>query len=499
MPLRHQLLRLLIQIQNRFHHQKLLIQRHILILFMKRILLQEPQPDHAGDLQRQLLIIRKHIGTDQLDRLHQLILRVQKRNDPCPVLNELLIDILRIPRRQIPLILTITLHPVDSRIMPRVSQSLIQPPEATHKTLCIHRDRLRKITALRGHRTDDRNRTDIPAQSLHLSCPLIKSSKTGSQISREALLSGHLLHTAGELAQSLCPAGCRVCHDCNVIAHIPVVLSQRDTSIDGSFAGSDRHVRGVCDQRRAGHQLVARLRILQLGEIFQNLRHLIAALTAADVNNDICIGELRNGVLSHGLAGSETARYGGCTAARNRENCIQNSLSGDQRHRRRHTSGRRTRHADRPLLSERKLPVRAVRQSDRHDRLIDRVIPFRCYFLDNSLLDERRHHGTVYNRLCFLALSNDGAARNLIAGLYLHRYFPVLLLVKRTDGDAAGNIFARFLRNLGQRSLYTVKYIIQDAGTERNRERVSRSANDFTRLHTAGLLIDLNRGRITGE
>ena len=48
---------------------------------MERILLQEAQTNHTGDLKSQLLIIRKHIATDQLYDLHQAALLVQDRHE----------------------------------------------------------------------------------------------------------------------------------------------------------------------------------------------------------------------------------------------------------------------------------------------------------------------------------------------------------------------------------------------------------------------------------
>ena len=52
---------LFVQIQDDVHHLKLLDQGHGCVLFVERVLLQEAQTDHLGDLQHQLLVIGEHI------------------------------------------------------------------------------------------------------------------------------------------------------------------------------------------------------------------------------------------------------------------------------------------------------------------------------------------------------------------------------------------------------------------------------------------------------
>ena len=116
------------------------------------------------------------------------------------------------------------------------------------------------------------------------------------------------------------------------------------------LTGSYRHVGSVGDQRGTIHQRVAGLRVDQLGELFQNLRHLIAALAAADINDDIRIGPLCNLVLGHGLTCTESAGNGRRAALGDREERIQDTLTGQQRLARRETALCGTRNPDRPFL-----------------------------------------------------------------------------------------------------------------------------------------------------
>ena len=163
---------------------------------MERVLLQEAEADDTRDLKRQLLVIRQYVGTDQLDRLIQLVLCVQDRDDLCSVGNELRIDMLLIPRTHIPDILGVRLHPVDGRIMACISERLVESPEAAHETLRVHSNRLGEITALRRDSADDRYGALQAVQCRDHAGSLVKCRQSRCQISRETFLGRHFLHTA---------------------------------------------------------------------------------------------------------------------------------------------------------------------------------------------------------------------------------------------------------------------------------------------------------------
>ena len=93
-----------------------------------------------------------------------------------------------------------------------------------------------------------------------------------------------------------------------MIAHVPVILRQCQTGIQARLTGCHRHIGGIGDQRGAVHQRIACFRIDQLGKLLQNLRHLVSALAAADINDDVRVRPFCDLVLSHGLPGTETAR-----------------------------------------------------------------------------------------------------------------------------------------------------------------------------------------------
>jgi hypothetical protein len=62
----------------------------------------------------------------------------------------------------------------------------------------------------------------------------------------------------------------------------------------------------------------------------KDVRHLVAALSAADVDDDVGIAVFRQGLLEHGLARSETSRHGDRSTFRDRKEEIENPLSGEE-------------------------------------------------------------------------------------------------------------------------------------------------------------------------
>ncbi len=93
-------------------------------------------------------------------------------------------------------------------------------------------------------------------------------------------------------------------------------------------------LRRVRDQDRALHQRRAGARVDELGELLEHLGQLVAALAAADVDDDVGVRPLRERLLEHGLAGAEPAGDRGGAAARDREEHVDRPLAGDQRRRR---------------------------------------------------------------------------------------------------------------------------------------------------------------------
>lgn len=92
-----------------------------------------------------------------------------------------------------------------------------------------------------------------------------------------------------------------------MVALVTVVLGQGRTGVDAGLTCRYRHVRGVGDENGPLHQAGTGPGILESWELGQDIGHLIAPLTAADVDDDIGIAPLGDGVLCHGLAGPEAS------------------------------------------------------------------------------------------------------------------------------------------------------------------------------------------------
>ena len=73
-------------------------------------------------------------------------------------------------------------------------------------------------------------------------------------------------------------------------------------------------------------------RILELGQLVEDVGHLVAALAAADVDDHVGVAPLGDLLQQDGLAGAEAAGHGGAAAAGDREEQVEHALAGDQRH-----------------------------------------------------------------------------------------------------------------------------------------------------------------------
>ena len=214
-----------------------------------------------------------------------------------------------------------------------VRERLVKRPEHARKALGVLRDRLREVRALRRHRADQGHRAFAARQYLRSAASFIEFRQSGGQIRGEALFRGHLLQSSRDFSERFCPSRGGVRHHCDVIPHVAVVFRQRDTRVDRSLTRCDRHVGGVGDQHRSVCHGTVGLRVDQLREFVQYLAHLVAALAAADVDDDIRVAPLRQLVLVHRLACTEAAGDRRRAALRDREQRIHHALTGDQRDR----------------------------------------------------------------------------------------------------------------------------------------------------------------------
>ena len=171
--------------------------------------------------------------------------------------------------------------------MARVREVLVEPPEAADESLRVARDRLGEVAAGRRDRADDADAAVLSADRDYAARALVEFGEAARKVCREAFFSGDFLEASGELAQSLCPARSGVCHYSHVVTHVAEIFRYRDARVYRRFARRDGHVRCVRYQYRAFHERAARARVFKDRELFEDVRHLVAAFAASDVNDDL--------------------------------------------------------------------------------------------------------------------------------------------------------------------------------------------------------------------
>ena len=271
----------------------------------KGVLLQEVLPYHTGGLQRDLILGGKGVLTYQLHDLIKACLLLQDGHRPFPVHQEGLAEVLLIPRPQAVDIKRIGIEPVNGREVPPIGKACIQRPEHLYNSHRCLRNRLGKVTAGGRYRTDCGQRAAaflIAADAGHRTGTLIELRQTGGKVGGIALFTGHLLQTAAHLTQGLCPAGGGVGDNRHGIAHVTVVFRYGNTGIDGRFTGGHRHIGGIGNEHGTLHQRLPGTGINQFREFPQNIGHLVAALAAANVDHQIHIRPLGQGMLHYRLA-----------------------------------------------------------------------------------------------------------------------------------------------------------------------------------------------------
>ena len=377
--------------------------------------------------------------------------------------------------------------------MARVGEAFVQRQKAAHKTLGVLGDGLRKIAALGRDRADDGHAARRAGKGLHAARAFIERGQAAGQVGGEALFGGHLLQTAGDLAQRFCPAGRGIRHHGHVVAHVAVVFRQRDARVDGRLACGHGHIAGISDEHRALRHGLAAFGVDQLAEFVQHLRHLVAALAAAHIDDDVRVAPLGKLVLRHRLAGAEAAGNGGRAALCNGKQRVDDALARDERTADGLPRGHGTGRADGPLLCQTNGLFltggrRYLTDGVRHGILAVFSGP------GNDAGNIRGHHAFVGDDAGLRAGCDDGAARNAVAGLDGDGHIPPAGHIQAVHMDARGDERAVFLGDIRERTLDAVKNIFHDAGPERGGERRAGALDGLTHQQAGGVLVHLDGG-----
>ena len=199
-------------------------------------------------------------------------------------------------------------------------------------------------------------------------------------------------------------------------------------------------------------------------------------------------------MLCHGFSCTETAWDGSCTALCDREQSIQDTLSGYKRNACRKTLVSRSWDTNRPFLCQGNILFASVSKADCYDGFKDIVSSVR-YCLDNCGSSHIwRNHGFMKDRRGFLGLCNNGTRSYHITLFYGYVYIPFFLSVKRINTYTSGNIFTGGFCNFLQRTLDTIENIMNNTRPQKHGDRISCTGNSFAWLKSCSFLEYLYSG-----
>ncbi len=332
------------------------------------------------------------------------------------------------------------------------------------------------------------------AQAFHRTRALVESGGAGSEIRGVAFFTRHFLKASGHFTHRFGPAGCGVRHESDVVAHVTVVLGDGDAGVDACFTRGHRHIRCIGDEHRALHERLAGIWVDEVREFGEHLGHLVAAFSATDVDDNLCVAVLRKTLLGDGFSGTERSGNRAGTAFRDREERIQNAGTRCERFTWDDLAVHRTRDADRPALQHLHVRISLLR-CDGSNRFGDRHRT-RADVLERAM-NSWRHHHLVFDERRFLHRSQNISALYRVTGLRCRLEVPLLRAVERVHRDAAGDVraFGLLLDEL-ERPLDAVVNRSQQSGCKVHRERHAGSLHDFPRADAARLFVDLDRRRV---
>ena len=232
----------------------------------------------------------------------------------------------------------------------------------------------------------------------------------------------------------------------------------------------------------------------QLGELLEDLHHLVGTLAACHHDDDIGISLLRNSVLEHRLAGTERPGNKTRTALGHRIEGVDGTNA-----RLHHTRGARlldvAAHGllHRPFLHHRDpvLPAFVVRHHG--NRVRNLIFPCRNDALDRIIAGHReRHHDLVAHPL-LLDLAQPRCGRDLVARLRQRGELPFGREIDRVGDRTARDEQAVHLFEV---VLQTVVVARQEARSERHFEHMPLELDPVADLQPPGAVKNLDIGAV---
>ena len=181
-----------------------------------------------------------------------------------------------------------------------------------------------------------------------------------------------------------------------MIAHVAVIFRERDAGVDGGFARRNGHVGCIGNQNGAVGQGLTGFRVDQIAELFEHLCHFVAALAAADIDDDVGVAPFCQLMLGHRFSGSKSARHRCGAALGDGEQRIDYALAGNQRALDGQALRNRARRTNRPFLRQRKRMFRSFFVT-KHDNRIKNLVVAVGRSRHHLARQRRGHHGAVLN------------------------------------------------------------------------------------------------------
>ena len=231
-------------------------------------------------------------------------------------------------------------------------------------------------------------------------------------------------------------------------------------------------------------------------ELVEHVGHLVAALAAAHVHNDLRVRPLGQLVLHDRLAAAEGAGHGRHTALGDGEQGIDDPLTRDHRRGGSHLLLVGTGTTYRPALEHGHLvDVPAVGQS--RDRLGD--VEVTLGDLVDHAFDPVGYHDLVQDDGGLLDHAQDVARLHGLAHVLDGHEVPQFVVVEIGDLHAADDTVAEALGDLVQRTLDAVEDALDQTGSELHRQGHTRADHLVAHAQSRRLLVDLDGGAIVTQ
>lgn len=229
-------------------------------------------------------------------------------------------------------------------------------------------------------------------------------------------------------------------------------------------------------------------------ELLKNFSHFIATFSAADVDDDLRVGVLGEGLRDTGLACTEGTGDSAGTALDGREETVKYSLACEQEVFAGKFLVHWARFTDRPVVSHANFDSLIVVVKF-EQFLLNSVIACWCNPRDTALCLGRDHASVLLEKRVFEDGTVDVASRQNVSNLQLGRRleFVLLVLVKSRSVHSLGHENRlSILGDFVERSLDTVEDVVQDAGAKLHGQRLPSLLHGVAHSQTGSILVHLD-------